>query len=417
MLLVLFNNKGKIEINIDHNNYDGSSTILYRKPLFVIIGAFYNYMPVGANYLATELQNKEYKVIFLEQPTFKYLLKHPFYILKCIKDIINPQFSYKKITVISLVSKILPLRLKNKLISKRLGFFYELQDRIFKYQIKKIHDKIQHAFKNNALYIIFNDPFSYKVAKEFEFATIIFRVCDKYEEYPGWEAQREIVENLFDNAVRGSHILLATSENIYKNLLKYNKNIYLFPNAYQPIENKNTKNPKDIKDIKKPIIGFVGAINKWIDINLIKEASFKRPNYSFVIIGPLDTGEYKILQNSNNIYLLGYKSREDLPSYYKEFSVAIAPFKINNLTNGINPLKFYEYLAFGLPIVSTSIPETKYFNNDGFIYIAKDINDFVDKIDQAIQDDNVDLQSKRKQFAEDNNWNRRVNYLLNILNI
>jgi len=386
----------------------------YNDRLFIVIGSFYNYMPVGANYLAQSLFENECPVIFLEQPTSLFLIKNPWYVFKVIKDIFIINFKKDKINVITLASKILPLRIKEQLIQKGFGFMYAFQDSLLNCQTTKIKHNIKNVFKNIQVYIIFNDPFSYKVARNFKSGTIIFRVCDKYEKYPGWENQSIVVKKILDEAIVGSDFLLATSDYLYKDLLSYGKKTYLFPNGYQPIYAETSVVPKELKNIKKPIIGFVGSVNSWIDVKLIKQIAFKKPDYSLVIIGPIVNKNYKMISNLKNVYLLGYKPRSSLGNYYKAFDVAIAPFILNELSESINPIKFYEYLVFGLPVVSTPIREIKNFS--GLIYMADSSESFIFKIEQALKENSIELQEKRKKFALDNSWSARIYYLLNILN-
>lgn len=386
--------------------------------LFVIVGSSFFFMPVGANYLANSLAEAGYPIIFLEQPTLRFLLKHPLYILRLIKNLISPSLNKQNdINVIPVFSKFLPVRLKDFMFSLKLGFVYKIQETLLLFQIRKINKKLKVLYPTKNIITIFNDPFSFAVASKVKSNFLIFRVCDFYENYPGWELKKEMIINEERIALSQSDIILASSEAIYEKLLRLNlnKKIYLFPNAFAPFPGVlSSEAPADIKKLKKPIIGFVGSLNKWVDYELIEYISSKRPTYSFIFIGPLDYYKAKYLKKIKNIYLLGYKNRPQLINYYQFFDVAILPFKVNELTRGVNPLKLYEYLFFGLPVVSTPINEVK--NLKKIVYVADTKDEFVLYLDKALlEKDMIEIKEQRKNFAMKNSWETRSQYLNLIL--
>jgi glycosyltransferase involved in cell wall biosynthesis len=116
--------------------------------------------------------------------------------------------------------------------------------------------------------------------------------------------------------------------------------------------------PADIAGFRRPVIGFFGLIADWVDLNLIRFLSVSRPSWSFVLIGKVDT-DLSAIKGLANVHLLGQKSYSVLPSYCAGIDVAILPFVVNQLTLAANPLKLREYLAAGLPVVTTDIPEAR----------------------------------------------------------
>lgn len=386
---------------------------IYKK-LFIVLGSIYDYMPVGANYLAQSLFEEGCQVVFCEQPSCLFLIQHPKYICRLIKNLCSYHIKRDQINIISLTSKILPISHKEYLVKRGLRFLYNIQDKVLDYQIDKFIKVIQAIFENEKIYVIFNDPFSYQVAKKLNSWCIIFRVCDKYEKYPGWIGKEREVIDLMEQAIKGSDILLATSTKIYKDLSKYSsKKLYYLPNGYQELKSIVSTIPRDLNALKKPIIGFVGALNSWLDYDLIKQIALAKPDYSFVLIGPILTPKVKILDNIKNIHLLGYKDRKLLANYYNHFDVAIAPFLINELSNGIDPIKFYEYLSFGLAVITTPIAESKKFQD--LIYIADDSFKFVLLIDKALKENNQKLILKRKKYALENSWRYRAQTIIQIV--
>jgi glycosyltransferase involved in cell wall biosynthesis len=109
-------------------------------------------------------------------------------------------------------------------------------------------------------------------------------------------------------------------------------------------------------------LGFFGLIRDWVDIDLLAQVARKRPEWHFVVIGDADSsvdlGRYASLAN---MHFLGRRPYKDLPAYCRQFSVGLIPFKVNDLTYAVNPIKLREYLSAGLPVVSTPMPEVKLY--------------------------------------------------------
>src|SRR5205085_3820715 len=116
--------------------------------------------------------------------------------------------------------------------------------------------------------------------------------------------------------------------------------------------------PEDLKGAPGPIIGFWGLIADWVDLQLIRHVADAFSGGTVVLLGDSKTNT-KPLDGARNIRVLGRKPYADLPRYAKAFDVALMPFKVNELTLAANPLKVREYLAAGLPVVSTAIPEVE----------------------------------------------------------
>ncbi len=114
----------------------------------------------------------------------------------------------------------------------------------------------------------------------------------------------------------------------------------------------------DIANLPKPIIGFFGLIADWVDVDAMAQIAKHFSSGSLVVLGKVTT-DVSALTALPNVHMLGRKPYSELPAYCKGFDVAINPFKLNRLTLNANPLKIREYLAAGLPVVSTDIPEVR----------------------------------------------------------
>ncbi|MDP3149542.1 MAG: glycosyltransferase [Ignavibacteria bacterium] len=163
----------------------------------------------------------------------------------------------------------------------------------------------------------------------------------------------------------------------------------------------NVKNAEKLSDIKKPIIGFFGLISEWVNIEILSSLAKTFPNCSIVLIGDAAV-EVSQLRKYSNIYLLGKVPYTELPSYASNFDVGIIPFKINELTAAVNPLKLIEYLALGLPVVTTPMCEVEKFKE--YIYIANDSIEFNNMVALAIKNDTMEMKEKRKKIVLNYSW-------------
>jgi glycosyltransferase involved in cell wall biosynthesis len=116
--------------------------------------------------------------------------------------------------------------------------------------------------------------------------------------------------------------------------------------------------PEECRALRTPVIGFFGLVADWVDLSVFRYLASERPEWSLVLVGEIQT-DVTSLRELPNIHLLGRRNYQALPAYSKAFSVAILPFVVSELTLAANPLKMREYLAAGLPVVATPLPEVK----------------------------------------------------------
>jgi glycosyltransferase involved in cell wall biosynthesis len=161
-----------------------------------------------------------------------------------------------------------------------------------------------------------------------------------------------------------------------------------------------------LKLISQPIIGFYGAIAEWIDVDLMQAVAKLRPNYSFVMIGPVLLDGIDGFKNLPNVHLPGEKPYRELPGYLRQFAVCTLPFRMNQLTRSVDPVKVYEYLSQGKPVVSTPLPDLAPISD--LLYFAEEPEEFARQIDCALAESGDSLPRKRMAFASQNTWGTRV---------
>lgn len=167
--------------------------------------------------------------------------------------------------------------------------------------------------------------------------------------------------------------------------------------------------PSDLKDIRKPIIGYVGALlNTRLDINLLENIALQRKDWNIVLVGPEDTAfRTSALHQMENVHFIGSKPVEDLPSYVHHFDVCINPQLVNQMTIGNYPRKIDEYLAAGKPVVATETEAMQMFKDHCFL--AKDLEGYIEGISKLLKEDDADAAAARKDFALSHTWEASVN--------
>ncbi len=173
--------------------------------------------------------------------------------------------------------------------------------------------------------------------------------------------------------------------------------------------------PEDIKPViqqGKPIIGYYGAIAKWLDYNLLSKAAEIHKDYNFVFIGKDSQLSSQKLKVHKNVYFLGRKKYEELPNYAKFFDCCLIPFLKGNIAKATSPVKLFEYMALKKPVVCTrDLDECKGYEG---CLISNDDDEFIKNISLAIEmsKDKI-IQEKLLNYAKMNSWEEKANSILN----
>lgn len=168
-------------------------------------------------------------------------------------------------------------------------------------------------------------------------------------------------------------------------------------------------NGPTLKGLPRPVIGYVGGIHKFFDVEMMAAMARARPHWSFLLVGPLQTspGELKRLPN---VHLAGQKPHEELPDYIRGFDVGIVPYLFNTYTATVVPTKINEYLAMGKPVVSTDLPEVSNFNGEHGVIITSPnrAREFVASIERALLTSGEEsVITRRREVAALNDWEAR----------
>jgi len=280
----------------------------------------------------------------------------------------------------------------------------ELNKSLLRFQVKRAMRTL--GFKN-PINFVFN-PAAAVIAGALDEEQLIYYCVDEYTAFSG-VASRSLAE-MEEQLMRKSDLVIVSADRLFQSKARINSNTVLIRhgvdfNHFRKALDPDTTVPEEIRNLPRPVIGFFGLIADWVDLELIAAVAKRFPNGSVVMVGK-STTDTKVLEQEPNIHLLGRKTYESLPGYCKGFDVALMPFRINELTLNANPLKVREYLAAGLPVVSTAIPEVEVL---GLCRIGTDRESFVREVEIALQEPGPS--GERSERVRSESWDARVDEL------
>jgi GT2 family glycosyltransferase len=238
-------------------------------------------------------------------------------------------------------------------------------------------------------------------------------IFDCLDEFKGFGNVKTDIEQTEEMLLKSSDFCITTSVRLHEKLKNKCKNIAVVRNATE-FEHFHRLPENDVlKDIKRPIIGYYGAIAEWFDTDTVEHIAVQKPDWSIVLIGHTFGSDINRLKKYKNVHLLGEMPYDDLPKYLYWFDVCMIPFKINELTLSTNPVKFYEFISSGKPVVSSKLPELLPYAE--FLYLSEGKEEFLKNIEVALKENDEDLKTGRVELARANDWNGRFNEIQNYI--
>ncbi|MCS2161495.1 glycosyltransferase [Scandinavium sp. H11S7] len=203
---------------------------------------------------------------------------------------------------------------------------------------------------------------------------------------------------------KSSDLVITTAQRLSESVAKYRENIIIRNGCEADYFAKIPDQGALVKD--RPVVGYYGAIAEWFDLDLLIATARAYPQYDFVMIGGT-TCDITAAKKIENINFLGEVPYVELTPYLKDFDVCLIPFKLIELTLCTNPVKVYEYLAAGKPVVCTAMPEVIVMGD--VVHVAKTKEQFIEQIAIAMAEteDEV-LRDKRRKWAKNHDWANRA---------
>jgi UDP-galactopyranose mutase len=265
-------------------------------------------------------------------------------------------------------------------------------------------------------------PMALKFTDQFYPKRIIYDCMDELSNFKFAPPElKELEEKLFckaDLVFTGGHCLFEAKQDCHPNIHPFPSSI---DREHFAKARADVNDPADQEHIPHLRIGFYGVIDERFNISLIAEVAKQRPEWNFVLIGPVVKIDPATLPRFDNIYYLGGKDYKDLPTYLAGWDIAMIPFEKNDSTKYISPTKTPEYLAAGKPVVSSSIRDVVIpYGEQGLVHIADTPEEFITAVEKELATEDKTQWTKKvdaylAQISWDKTWNKMMSLVDEIL--
>ncbi len=264
------------------------------------------------------------------------------------------------------------------------------------------------------------NPLTTRLLRLRDFSKLVYHCVDDIAAQPGMpvDALRRHEEEL----VRAADIVFTTAPRLAETRGRWNANTHYLPNVadfahFSRALDPGLRTPADLVRIPGPRIGFIGAISGYKqDFELLRHVAETRPDWSIVLIGQVGEGDpwtdMSRLAGLPNLHLLGPRPYDELPAYLHGIDVAILPCARNAYTDSMFPMKFFEYLAAGRPVVAVDLPALR--EHAGVARLTDSPEAFVGAIEAALRGDCAPLE-ERQRVARSHTWDARMARMLDLL--
>ena len=216
-----------------------------------------------------------------------------------------------------------------------------------------------------------------------------------------------------EQLLREVDLVFVTSEKLREKAAQFSDSVSLFPfgvsyRKFESIRDAPGETPADLAALPRPVVGYVGGIHQWVDMRLLRDVARRMPETTFALVGPLQIDVSS--GDAPNLHFLGKKAHDDIPRYIKGFDVGIVPYLLSDYTANVYPTKLNEYLAMGIPVVATDLPEIRRFNADhgSCVAVAGDAGQFVTALQTALRPSTDEDRRARIEVARVNSWHARI---------
>lgn len=255
---------------------------------------------------------------------------------------------------------------------------------------------------------------------------VVYDCYDQYEANPCWsEGEKERIRREEATLLHKADIVFVVSKRLQEIKQKTHSNVHVVPNGadtafFSRVRDPQTSVAEMMTGLRPPIIGYLGTLNYQIDIGLLAHVAEARPEWTLVIVGGDDhtrflseSDVYSSLRYLPNVKFAGWV-REEVPAYFKAIDACLLPYRTDlTFSQFSDPLKLYDYLAMGKPVVSTDIPSAR--AHADMIKIAHTEEEFVACIEQALAEDGPERITERLLWAQDNSWKKRAEHMMEIV--
>jgi glycosyltransferase involved in cell wall biosynthesis len=249
-------------------------------------------------------------------------------------------------------------------------------------------------------------PLGREISRRLECPLVYDRI-DLHTGFPGVPPEIEAAER---ELIAEADLVSATAGALAELPREKGARVLLLPNAadlrmFQPRPRERSGEVR---------IGYVGALGPWFDSVAVRRAAEAFPGWRFRLAGRVEAPEVAALAALPNVELAGEIPFREVPGFLAGVDAALIPFQDLPLTRAVDPVKLYEALALGLPVVARRLPETERWS-EPLVYLYETPEDFVRQVRRAVEEDSLELRSERQRAAQSESWERRAEDLLAVL--
>ena len=290
-------------------------------------------------------------------------------------------------------------------------YVYSTVDYLFrKSRIKKEIKKILQTLEmENNLIVYSCNPLYTDYFGAFDQSVNIFDAIDNWATHSSYTSLKDKLLENYGIIDAKSDLVYTVSQDTME--MFGNAHTKWLPNAVDYDHFQSIDTVKELADKKKPIIGFLGILQDRIDVELLKKIAKKYTDATLVLAGPVWKGFPKQeLEKYPNIVFAGPVSYRNIPKFYNTFDVGIIVYKNTEFIKSTNSMKYYEYLAAGLPVVSTWSGGIEKFAD--VLYYGDTHDEFLAKLDLALAETPGEKDAQRRAFVQNMTWKSRVEEVL-----
>lgn len=251
-------------------------------------------------------------------------------------------------------------------------------------------------------------PTSVEYLDDLGASLIVYYCTDEFSQFSYLDRERIMHQEA--RLLRKADVVFATAHSLVESKGRLNPNTHLASHGVDHAHFARALDPAtpvapELAGLRGPVLGFFGLVQDWIDVDLMAWIAEQRPDWNVVVIGR-SLVDMSALKRLPNVTLVDRRPYEELPRYCRAFSVGLIPFRINELTSHVNPIKLREYLSAGLPVVSTDLPEVRHYSH--VCEIAKTRQEFLSACERVLRNDTPQERQKRSALMLDETWERKV---------
>lgn len=232
---------------------------------------------------------------------------------------------------------------------------------------------------------------------------IVYDCMDEWKNFPGMQSA---VTREEERLVEQADVVAVSATRLLEKWQHPGRHVVLVRNAADFEFYASAPRENLLDDVRRPIVGYFGAIAQWLDVALVRRVAIERQHYTFVLIGGVFDADVAALKKLPNVRFLGQQPYARMPSYLESFDACMIPFVVDEVTAATDPVKFYEYVSLGKPVVATPMPELEPYRE--LLYFASTPAEFSTQLDAALNENDPELVARRVALARENTWTARV---------